>query len=114
VHSVRNQLKSAHPLDGYNAARIYDLHRTQYCVMAFGLDGPATIPQFNMWAAIRTCIRLRVESPVERVFIFAPACGAHRKGTHRRVLTIIGESLDNRESRAAIRAVGEGIQISPI
>ena len=55
-----------------------------------------------------------MESPVERLVILALAPRAHREFLHRRVLAIVGELLDDRKPRPAVRAVDKRVAVSPI
>ena len=51
---------------------------------------------------------------VERLVILALAPRAHREFLHRRVLAIVGELLDDRKPRPAVRAVDKRVAVSPI
>ena len=53
--------------------------------------------------------RFGVETAVGGVAIFALARLAHRKRRHCRVGAIVGDALDDAETRPAMRAIGEGI-----
>ena len=57
-----------------------------------------------------TGVRLRVKPPVQRVFVLPPAVGAHPEGGHGRLLAVVRDVADDRVARAAVRAVGEGVE----
>ncbi len=58
--------------------------------------------------------RLRVEPPVERVLVLAPARGAHREGGHRRGRPVVGHVAGDREAGPAVGAVREGVEVAPV
>ena len=64
-------------------------------------------------SAYGTGIGLRVEAPIERIFVFAQTVGAHRKPCHRGLRTVVGERMRDREARSAVRAVCEGVAPAP-
>ena len=66
------------------------------------------------WPADRAGVRLRVETPVERVVIFRLAGRAHLERRHRRVGPVVGDVLNDGEARPAVRAVSEGVAIAPV
>ncbi len=63
---------------------------------------------------MRTGDRLGVETPVGRIFVLGPALGAHRKAGHRRPRSIVGQPLDDRPARAAVRAIRERITVASL
>ena len=70
--------------------------------------------QAHARAAHRAGVGLGMEAPVRGIFVLAPASGAQREGTHGRALAVVGQVLDDREARATVRAVGEGIVVAAI
>ncbi len=62
--------------------------------------------------AIGTGERFGMEAPIERVLVFAPAARTEREARHRGVRPIVGQGLDDRVARSALRAIREGIAIA--
>ena len=62
----------------------------------------------------RAGIWLGVEAPVGGILVLSPARRAQRKAPHRRALAIVRKILDDREARAAVGAVGEGVLVPAI
>src|SRR5579883_892062 len=75
------------------------------------MDRSISVPidQFHLGAADGAGVRLRVEAPVQRVFVFLPAGRTHGEDTHGRLFSIIWYILHNGETRAAVGAVDEWI-----
>ena len=74
-------------------------------------------PEFNptqLGTALETGIGLRVKPTIAWIGILARAIGAHLKRRHGRLGTIVGQLIDDREARAAIRAVDERIPVAPV
>ena len=67
-----------------------------------------------MRAADRAAVRLGVIAAVFDVVVFPVAVRAHREGAHRGLGPVIGHVLDDREARAAVRAVDEGIAVAAV
>jgi len=65
-------------------------------------------------AASRTGIGLGVKSTIDRVFILFSADRAQGEGSHGRFVAIIGNVFDDGESRAAKRAVNEGVAVPEV
>src|SRR5262245_37867786 len=72
------------------------------------------IQQVNSRTALRTSIGLSVKAAIGRVMKFPRAVAAHFKGRHGGSLAIIGNVLDDGESRTTVGAVNKRIAISPI
>ena len=64
--------------------------------------------------AVRAGDRLRVEPPVERVLVLAPAGGAHREAGHRRGRPVVGHVAGDREAGSAVGAVREGVEVASV
>ena len=75
--------------------------------------GVSTSAKPDLRPADRARHGLRVESSVLRILVFATAILAHNEPTHCGSSAIVGEFLDDREARTAVRAVGERIAIAP-
>ena len=67
----------------------------------------------ELGSALRTGDWLCMESAIDVVFILGAAIPANLEMLHRRSLSIIGNSLYNREARAAIGAVSKRIARPP-
>ena len=68
---------------------------------------PSVVEQLQRRPAARTGDRLGVKPPVGRIVVLGPAVGAHRKRGHRGPRPVVGQLLDDRPARAAVRAIGE-------
>ena len=66
------------------------------------------------WPADRARDRLRVEAPVGRILVLAPALGTQRKAGHRRARPVVRDVDDDREARPALRAVDERVAVAAI
>jgi len=55
-----------------------------------------------------------MKTPVRRILVFATAGFAHRECRHRRIRAIVGDRVDNRQPRAAVRAIRKRIAITPV
>ena len=82
------------------------------CVTRYRPPGGIIIPQRR--PAVRAAVRLGVVAPVLDVVILAVTVRAHRKGFHRGLRPVIGDILDNGETRSAIGAVDEGKAVAPV
>ena len=67
------------------------------------------VEQRDRRTALWTCVWLRVEASVAGVVVLPLAAAAHLKTGHRRQRTVIRDAADDREPRAAVRAVGKRI-----
>ncbi len=70
--------------------------------------------EVDLRPADRAGVGLGMEAPVERVGVFAPAVRAHLELAHGRVWPVVGNVEDDGEARAAVGAVGEGVQMTPV
>jgi hypothetical protein len=70
--------------------------------------------RFQSWTTCRTSNGLSMKSPVRRVFVFLAALGTQSESCHRRSFAIVWSTANNREPRAAVRAIEEWILVSPI
>ncbi len=59
-------------------------------------------------------VGLGMKAPVGRVFVFRAAGRAQREAPHGGALPVVGQVLDDREARAAVGAVGEGVLVAPV
>ena len=66
-------------------------------------------PELQMRATIPAGVRLGVEAAIGRIVVFPLAREAHFEGGHGGARAIVGNVVDDREARAAIGAVDEGI-----
>ena len=65
-------------------------------------------------AAARAGDRLGVEAAVGRIGILRRARRAHGERAHRRVGAVVGRSVDDRQARPAMRAIGERVAEAPL
>jgi hypothetical protein len=65
-----------------------------------------------MRSAVWAGYRLGVKTTVKWIVIFGGASRTHLESPHRGFGTVVGDILDDREARAAVRAVNEGIAIT--
>ena len=59
-------------------------------------------------------VGLRVEAPVRGVDVLRAAFRTHLERLHRRGGPVVGQRLDDREARAAVRAVRERVAVPPV
>ena len=64
--------------------------------------------------AARTGVGLGIEAAVKRIRVLRRALGAHFEAGHRRLLPVIGERSDNRESGTTVGAVDERVVAASI
>ena len=113
IDGIRCQMKSAQALDGHHQPSLKSLG----CFRDGVGDGnllALPVPQFHLWAALPAGIRLSMKTSVQRIVVFCLAGCAHAEGSHRRVGPVVGNVAHNREARATVGAVDEGIQITPV
>jgi hypothetical protein len=55
-----------------------------------------------------------MKAPVRRIVILRRTRFAHHEFAHRGARPVVGERLDNGETRPAVGAVGEGVSITPV
>src|SRR5689334_18959699 len=55
-----------------------------------------------------------MKSTVERIFVLGATLSAHDEMPHRCVCAIIGQALDDRETRPAVRTIREWVQESAV
>ena len=68
----------------------------------------------NVRATIVTANGLRVIAPIGGIVILPSTCRAHLEGNHRRVVPVIGQVGDNRDSWAAVSARDEWVAIPSV
>src|SRR5262249_19100926 len=113
IRRVDSQVKSPETFYGYDLAVLQCCGSIGDSVMTRKLSASLN-PKFNLWATFPAGIRLGVKSPVERIFVLFPASRAHRKHGHRCARPVIRNIADNGETRPAVGAIDEGIQVSAI
>ena len=128
VARVGHQMKSAESLDGDNfsgangfgggaQARRSCARQSAADFLSRKVGGVlpnAATPQFQMRAANRTGIGLRMKPAVARVVVFRPALRAHREFFHRGVRAVVGQRFNDAEARAAVGAIGKRITVATI
>jgi hypothetical protein len=112
VPRVADEVKAPEALHRHDFAREHGLHRLAHRVARQGIA--LGVRERQRRAADRAGDRLRVEAPVERVFVFGAAVRAHREGRHRRLRAVVGEVPRDREARPAVRAVCKRIAPAPV
>ena len=110
---VHDEVKSADALDGDDPTRSDRLHGVGDCGVVRA-QVPECIPKLYVRPTHRTRIRLRVKPAVGRIVVFGSALFAHHKRLHRCVRPVVRQRLDDAETRATVRAVGERIAIAPV
>ena len=98
IGGIARQVKAAQALDCGQPSRAK--------VVGGGEPDPGT--------AARAGIGLRMKPPVRRIVVLRLAVRTHREHSHRRVDPVIRYVACDRESRPAVRAVGERIPITPV
>ena len=101
IFGVAGQVKSAQAFDGQNFSGV---QAAADFSERFGERRAAH------WAGVG----LGVETAVRRILVFAQAIGAHREDRHGGLRAIVGDVLNDAVTRAAIGAVGEGIEIAAV
>ena len=70
--------------------------------------------QKNFGAAVVAADRLRVEASAVRIKIFFGASVAHREIAHGSSFAVVRHILENRQARAASRAIYERVQVAAV
>ena len=70
--------------------------------------------QPDMRATHRAGHRLGVKTAIQRIVIFGRTIGAHHKGRHSCLGTVVGDIFYDSEAGAAIRAIDEWVTVSAI
>jgi hypothetical protein len=83
VAAIDEQLKAAEAFERENLSVSYNCRRLQQGFVIFRRNISFIIPQFQMRAAMRAGIRLRVKTPVMRIVIFFLARRTHPELFHR-------------------------------
>ena len=87
-----------------------------------GIPGSHLHPGCNFPASFKPDLRsangtgdwLGMKAAVKRIVVFSSAFRAHLKIRHGRLWAVIGNILDDRESRTAIGAIDEWVAITPV
>ena len=104
---------STEALDREDAAVAQQLTCPRQCIVAVDQATVAVaVPQHR--SAVRAADGLGMEAPVGGVGVFACAFGAHREGRHGGGGTVVGQGSDDREARAAVGAINEGVAVAPV
>ncbi len=112
VVAAAGQVHAAQPLDR-NDLSLLERRAGQLDPVALDtLSGGVQV--VHLWAADRTAVRLGVIAAVFDVVILPVAVRAHREGAHRGLGPVVGHVLDDREARAAVRAVDEGVAVTAV
>ena len=82
--------------------------------LSYAIVFPVFIYQLQLRPADRTSVRLGVKAPVQWVIVFPLTLGTHIKLAHRSIGPVIGNILDNRETRPAVCAIRKGIMIAAV
>jgi hypothetical protein len=115
VARIDEEMKPADSLHGDDLAGANGVRRRkQGVVAATNRSCEIASPKLKLRTAIGTGIGLRVEAPVFGVVVFGLAGRTHFETTHRRVHAVVGQRLDDAETRAAVRAVGEGVSVAAV
>src|SRR5690349_4005668 len=109
-----HEMKSAQSFDGDNPATPESPGGGAQSPVSAKNCFTGRVPQLEPRTAGRARVRLCVEAAVARVFIFSPALRAHCELLHRRVSAVVGQGLDDAETRAAIRAIGERVTVTAV
>jgi hypothetical protein len=91
--------------------------RRSSSVVAIGSPGQrlvARIDERERRPAGGAGVRLGVEAPGRRIGVFTQAEGALRERRHAGLGTVVGELAGQREARAALGAVDEGVAMAPV
>lgn len=113
VRRIAGEVVAAEALDGD------DLAATQ-ARQGFG-DGivddqqaALRVAQREARTTFRAGVRLRMETPIRRIVVFAPAVRTHGEGRHAGVRPVVGQVARQGVARAAVRAVDEGMAPAPV
>ncbi len=112
--SVGQKLEPAEPLHGHDAPAEDRSYGRVQCLIADGQLAAGVVEQLQMRPTGRTGDRLRVKSPVGRVFIFRPAGWTHGEAGHRGPRAVVRQLLDDRPPRPAVGAIGKRIPVTPL
>ncbi|OPZ61005.1 MAG: hypothetical protein BWY87_00100 [Deltaproteobacteria bacterium ADurb.Bin510] len=107
------QVKAADALDGQDTAG-HELHHGQRQGVVIVERHAAQVAQLKPGAADRAGVGLGVEAPVGRVGVFAGAVVAELETSHRGARAVVGQVGHDRQARAAVGAVDEGVAVAPV
>eukprot|EP00825_Cyclidium_porcatum_P012782 TRINITY_DN16687_c0_g1_i1.p2 TRINITY_DN16687_c0_g1~~TRINITY_DN16687_c0_g1_i1.p2 ORF type:complete len:426 (+),score=47.11 TRINITY_DN16687_c0_g1_i1:3-1280(+) len=114
VAGVGQQVEAAETLGGNDPALAQGPGGRRQGLAAVDQRRPRAVPEFQAGPADRAGIRLGMETPVQGVLVLRAAGLAHHEAPHGGVRTVVGERLDDREARAAVGAVREGVAVASI
>ena len=114
VARIRQQVEAADPFGGHDPPRAQGFRRGQQRLVARGQRRPRRPRPRQLRPADRARIGLGMEAPVARIAVFRRASRTHAETPHRRVRPVVGQSFEDAEPRAAVRAVRERIAVAPV
>jgi hypothetical protein len=113
VCSIRSKVKSSYAFDGNYPAFYQELHGPCQDFRPLEFISPG-IQKNKSRAARRAGIGFRMESPVERVFIFGAAVRTEGKAGHGGMGSVIGDIVYDSKTRAAVCAIDEGVEVASV
>jgi hypothetical protein len=113
VRCVDGEMESAQALDSDDPSRLEPFRCVGNRILA-RQEIAAVVQKLKLWAADPAGVGLGMEAAVQRVVIFLPTQGAHRKNAHRGMHTVVGDFLHDRETGATIRAIDEGVPVAAV
>ncbi len=111
---VHQQMEPSESLDRHDLSSTDPLDRCGDRLVPFAEERPGAVQQPELRPAIRAGVGLGMEPAVAGIVVFGPAPGTLRKTPHGGVRAVIREPLNDAETRAAVRAVGERIAIAAV
>ena len=112
VIAAAGQVHAAQSLDRDDLPCLQGLPCQFYAIAGELISGLVQIK--HPGAAACATIRLGMVAPVVNIMILPVAVRAHGKADHGGLGPVIGDIFNNRETRAAIGAVNEGIAVAPV
>jgi len=112
VTCIHRQVVASNPLDRYDTPFTKQLHRPGERVTRHRLA--LVVEQRQTRPACGAGSRLRMEAPVGRVPVFLPAAVAETELSHGCQGAIIGNTGDDRVTRAAIGAIDERVPVAAV
>jgi len=109
VAGIGHQVEPAEALERDDRAAADRRHRSRQRLIPSRENGAVRRPQLEARPARRACVRLRVEPAVQRVVVLRLARPAHPEPRHRRARPVVRQAMEDRETRAAVGAVGERV-----
>ena len=110
---IARQVKAPQPLQGEHLALAQRSGGGRDDIIAAD-RGPLPVHELKAGATGRAGVGLGVKAAVKRVVVLPLAVGAHHEAAHGGVGAVVGDILDDGESRAAVGAVGEGVAVAAV